>query len=156
MHICPRTESLTTITMRKSIQCLPFFLYKYGAPLGGPLGCSSSGIKWRFFLATFEVTFWPGTIQLWHLFTSWYSPRGVRYCKISLCCIPSVRGERENDMGITWYPPLGTHVALPEERAILFGFTRGEDLVGSKLLPVMQRTVSNHRYDDLAHSVKIN
>lgn len=51
--------------------------------------------------------------------------------------MPSVKGKRENDIGITWYPPLGTHIALPEERAVLLGFTSSEDLVGSKLLPKM-------------------
>lgn len=55
--------------------------------------------------------------------------------------MPSVRGERENDIGITWYPPLGAHIALPGERAVLLGFTNGKDLVGSKLLPRMQNTV---------------
>ena len=54
--------------------------------------------------------------------------------------MPSVRGERENDIGITWYPPLGTHIALPEERAVLLGFTSGEDLVGSELLPTCINT----------------
>lgn len=60
--------------------------------------------------------------------------------------MPSVRGERENDIGITWYPPFGAHIVLPKERAVLFGFTSGKDLVGSKLLPKIQSacTVQNN------------
>lgn len=120
-----------------------FFLYECRALLDSLLGSQNSSIKQRFFLFL-NLKWLSGKVQSWHhqwYSTSWYSPSGVRYCKISLCCMPSVRGERENDIGITWYPPLGTHIALPEERAILFGFTSGEDLVGSKLLPTMQRTV---------------
>ena len=39
---CPRAIPLAMITMRKSIHGFPFFLYEYGAPLGGRLGRQSS------------------------------------------------------------------------------------------------------------------
>lgn len=143
VHTCPLAKPLAMITMRKSVYSFLFFLHECRALLDSLLGSQNSSIKQRFFLFL-NLKWLSGKVQSWHhqwYSTSWYSPSGVRYCKISLCCMPSVRGERENDIGITWYPPLGTHIALPEERAILFGFTSGEDLVGSKLLPTMQSTV---------------
>ena len=41
----PGAIPLTMITIRKSTQGLPFFLFEYGALLGGPSGYRSSAIN---------------------------------------------------------------------------------------------------------------
>ena len=67
--------------------------------------------------------------------TSWYSPKGVRYCRISLCCMPRVRGEREKDIGTMWYPPLGAQITFPVERKPLLVLINNGCFACRQLLP---------------------
>ena len=71
--------------------------------------------------------------------TSWYSPKGVRYCRISLCCMPRVRGEREKDIGTMWYPPLGAKITFPVEWKPLFVLTSNTCFACKQLLTETKR-----------------
>ena len=71
--------------------------------------------------------------------TSWYSPKGVRYCRISLCCMPRVRGEREKDIGTMWYPPLGAQITFPVERKPLLVLINNGCFACRQLLPETKR-----------------
>lgn len=55
-------------------------------------------------------------------------------------------------MGITWYPPLGAHIAFTGKRPVLLGFTSARLLVGSKLLPkIIVRTMSIKKNTHVVH-----
>ena len=71
--------------------------------------------------------------------TSWYSPKGVRHCSISLCCMPRVRGEREKDIGTMWYPPLGAQITFPVERKPLLVLINNGCFACRQLLPETKR-----------------
>ena len=71
--------------------------------------------------------------------TSWYSPKGVRYCRISLCCMPRVRGERKKDIGTMWYPPLGAQITFSVERKPLLVLINNGCFACRQLLPETKR-----------------
>ena len=71
--------------------------------------------------------------------TSWYSPKGVRYCRISLCCMPRVRGERKKDIGTMWYPPLSAQITFPVERKPLLVLINNGCFPCRQLLPETKR-----------------
>ena len=71
--------------------------------------------------------------------TSWYSPKRVRYCRISLCCMPRVRGERKKDIGTMWYPPLSAQITFPVEQKPLLVLINNRCFACRQLLPETKR-----------------
>ena len=76
-------------------------------------------------------------LKNWYI--KWYSPKGVRYCRISLCCMPRVRGERKKDIGTMWYPPLSAQITFPVERKPLLVLINNGCFACRQLLPETKR-----------------
>ena len=71
--------------------------------------------------------------------TSSSLPKGVRYCRMSLCCMPSVSGKREKDTERMSLPPLLAWVPL-------LAFIEDGHIDCNGLLPEAQERKSYFRY----------